>query len=409
MTLKDEFEDFKLVTKRILKTKLSTNPITLRQYLTDIIFAHNKFINYIKKTYPTPTESDQTEYYNLLIKVNEKTSECFERLQISYEFTSDILELIDIRHFIGDDNSNNTDSNTNNINKNMTQPQQTVAEFLTIATKLIPEFNGAPENLQSFIDALELLNISVGPHVDIAIKLIKSKLRSTARDYITNEADILAIITTLINKIKPDSVSLLTSKLMSVQQGSRKVNAYVAEIETLTKDLKRAYIKEGSSLDFAEKYSTKAALQSLKTNATDSTAKITMNAITSTDLNEVLQKFIETNNDTLTTNNAQINYFHKRGGRGHRYNSNSNYYRGNYNRNYQSYRNNNNNNNNNNYRNNYRGNRGNNRSYRGNNRGRNYNNYSNNNSQIRVMQDDADNPYQGNQSSPQHVRMLRES
>lgn len=67
-------------------------------------------------------------------------------------------------------------------------------EFLTFATKIIPEYTGLAQDLKSFEDALNLVNESVDTHVAQAINLIKTKLKGTARDYVTNEATIPEII-----------------------------------------------------------------------------------------------------------------------------------------------------------------------------------------------------------------------
>ena len=64
---------------------------------------------------------------------------------------------------------------------------QTVVEFIKLATSLIPEFDGRQENLQSFLDSLNLLDTLKGTHEQTAISLIKTKLKGNARNFISNE------------------------------------------------------------------------------------------------------------------------------------------------------------------------------------------------------------------------------
>ena len=51
---------------------------------------------------------------------------------------------------------------------------RTVVEFIKLATSLIPEFDGKPENLQSFLDSLKLLEIIKDTHELTAISLLKT-------------------------------------------------------------------------------------------------------------------------------------------------------------------------------------------------------------------------------------------
>lgn len=393
MVLQEELDAFYLVAKRILKTNLSTNPVKLREYLFDIISAHNKFVLYIQERFESSSEVEKLLYQEKVTLIRRKTTECFEKLNICFEFTSHFWELIDINKFNSESNEDDqhNDSNTKIM-------ALTVVEFLTFASKLLPEFNGLPENLQSFLDALSLVHVNVGTHSATAVELVKSRLRGTARNYITNETDIPAIIITLRNNIKSESSSLLTSKLLNIAQGKKKAHEYVKEVESLAADLKRAYITEGTPVHLAEMYSTKSAVQAMKINASSERVKLVMEAGTFTTLNDAVDKFINSSTfENQNSNTAQINYMRGRGNssRSRRFN-NFNSYRGNFHRNYNSYYNGSSNSN-------YRGNRG----YRSNNRGNNNNRRYNNGrtSQVRVADVERDNLNQGNLTPPQQNRL----
>lgn len=69
----------------------------------------------------------------------------------------------------------------------------TPVEFINLATKLLPEFDGKAENLTKFINALDILDSIKGDNGSIAISLIKTKLNQTASRLLTNEATIGAI------------------------------------------------------------------------------------------------------------------------------------------------------------------------------------------------------------------------
>lgn len=77
----------------------------------------------------------------------------------------------------------------------------TAIEIINFANKIIPtEYDGTPEKTQLFIDALTLLNDNVGNYMGTAVNFIKTRLNGKARDIITTEATIEAII----NKIKAE-------------------------------------------------------------------------------------------------------------------------------------------------------------------------------------------------------------
>jgi len=80
-----------------------------------------------------------------------------------------------------------------------------VAEFIKLATSLIPEFDGRHENLQSFLDRLGLLDTLKCTHETTAISPIKTKLKGHARNLISNEQTIAALITQLSNAVKGES------------------------------------------------------------------------------------------------------------------------------------------------------------------------------------------------------------
>lgn len=242
-------------------------------------------------------------------------------------------------------------------------------EFLNIATKLLPDFDGKYENLARFLDALNLVNSIKETHEILAVNLIKSKLTGTARNLISTEATISDVKQTLQKKIKGDSTDVLMAKLLNIKQSGKSANVCAKEIEETTKLLQNAYISDGLSPELAEKYSTQTAVKSVIKNAKSEKVKLIMQAGQFTNMNEAIAKFVEVSSDADEHQNVNyIQYKNKKNsnrpfnrGRGN-YNR-GNYSRGNYSRGNYSRGNNN--------RNNYN---------RDNRQNQNSNNYRNNNS-----------------------------
>ena len=195
----------------------------------------------------------------------------------------------------------------------------TVAEFLGNASKLLPEFDGKSENLQSFLDGIALVELIKGDHEDAAVNLVKTKLKGTSRNLITTESTLQQIVTRLKSSVKGESVEVLTAKILNIKQLGKAANAYTKEIEDLTKSLQNAYINDGISAELSEKYSTQIAVKAMTKNCNNDRVKLVMEAGSFNNMNEAVSKFVASSteatglqNSILFTSKRNINY-NKRG------------------------------------------------------------------------------------------------
>lgn len=249
-------------------------------------------------------------------------------------------------------------------NENSTDMPQTSIEFLQTVTRILPDFDGKHENLQSFIDALSILETIKETHETLAVNVIKTKLKGTARNLISSETTIQQIISKLRSTVKGETVGVLSAKLMNIKQQNKNTTAYVKEIEELTKALESAYISDGLTLETAGKYATQVAVKSMAKNTQNEQVKIIMRAGQFQTMDELIMKYVDT--CTETKDSSVMHFRNRRGrsfrGRGHNNNR---------------WRNNNQNSNGNNTSNrNYNANRGRgHRNFNNNNRGYNNNNH----------------------------------
>lgn len=251
----------------------------------------------------------------------------------------------------------------------MAQPVET---FIGNASKLLPDFDGKVENLQKFLNSLDVLELMKGDHESVAIAIIKSKLDSTTRGLLTTETTISAIKNTLATNIKGQPTKSIVAKLLNTKQGSKSANDFVKEIEELSKTLERSYISDGVPAHVAKTYATESAIKSLTTNGKAEQCKLLMKGVVYNTFSDAVSKFVELSED----NTANVNFV--RQGNYNRYNS---AYRG---------------------RGNYHGNSQN------NNRGRNgrYNNYSRRNKNNQNNGRQARNRNQRNGAQNQNVRAM---
>jgi len=111
-----------------------------------------------------------------------------------------------------------------------------------------------------------LVNSLKESHEALAVNLIKIKLKGHARNLIDNENSISEIIEKLKNKVKGESVDVISAKLLNLQQRQKTANQYVQEVEKLAKAQEGSYINDGLSTELATQYSkTHAVKQCPKT------------------------------------------------------------------------------------------------------------------------------------------------
>lgn len=181
---------------------------------------------------------------------------------------------------------------------------QTVVEFVNMATRLIPDFDGRPENLRSFLDALSLVEALKGAHEAVAVTLIKTKLKGNARNLITNECTLISIIEKLKSTVKGESTEVITAKIMNIKQNNKSANAYTEEIENLTKSLENAYLSDGLPTQTASKYAIQTAVKAMTKNCSHDRVKLVMEAGNFESLNDAVSKFVNCCTDVAGQNSV---------------------------------------------------------------------------------------------------------
>lgn len=360
--------DFDKSYKCLNKTKLPSAQTQLK-HITDLINKHNEVAELLKDTFHVLSEQYKVSVAEFFKSFKDRLEILFERLDLDITIPRDLMTSIENniseKSLVSD--SAGTSTEIGNEIKDPKNMADTVANFLTSAAKLLPDFDGTYINLQRFIDAINLVNLIKSTHDEVAVSLIKSKLTGTARNLITTENTIAEIVAKLKSSIKSEDTQAVTAKLVNAKQNNKPTNEYVEEIETLTKQLEMAYISDGLSSEIAKKYSTQTAVKALTKNAKSDKAKLLLQAGNFNQLSDIVTKFVELSNeaeDVFRINMVQYNPNYRnnprrnsnRGssrynyrGRGGRDNNNNNQQQRrsyNQNRNYQRNRNNNQNQNN---------------------------------------------------------------
>jgi len=327
-------EEFNKSFKCLNKTNVPSKPTQVK-HLNIIIHKHNDIIDEIIPIYQLLQPEEKIHISSLIQNLRTRFSVLINRLNAPCNIPTDILDYISAQI---DESSLNcqeleTASDSENSSKNdflsstqINMTKMTPAEFLGLASKLLPDFDGKPENLVKFTNALDLLDSIKEEHESIAISLIKTKLSGVAQTIISNENTIAAVKASLTAKIKGESAQSASAKLLNAKQNSKSPNEFAKEIEQLTLKLQNAYLLDGLSSEVAQNYATQMAVKSISKNARSPEVKLLMKAGNFTNINDVITKFIDLNNDT--DNSVSINFIQNTNQRGG-YN-NGNRGRGNY-------------------------------------------------------------------------------
>lgn len=381
LTIRAEFDR---AYKCLNKTNLPS-PATQAKHINILVRQHNAFATTLKTFIPFLTETHKFEVENIFKGIKIKLKSIFSRLEISDKVPDDCTSLLSTKiieeesdeetetdsETVPNNNQlptvSNTEENkvaqnpqnnnqlpivsnieenkvaqnppniaqppteTSNTNENkitQKQPNNTetskmasVNEFINMASKLIPEFDGSSEKLSMFINALTLVDTLKGDNEAIAVCLIKTKVSGRAQNLIGHLTSIESIKQELQSKISLETAKSVASKLLALKQKSNDNVTYAKEVEELSLKLEHAYISDGLSCEVAGKYAADVTVKALTHNAKSAETRLLLKAGQFNTSKDAVTKFVELSTETNET--FSINYMrnssHNRGrGRGRR-------------------------------------------------------------------------------------------
>jgi len=213
-----------------------------------------------------------------------------------------------------------------------TMTDETVAQraYIKDIANAIPEFNGQKINLQRFITALKLVNLTKGTFEEIAVEVIKSKIVGSTLYKVQNESTINGIIKKLQDTIIGETSDVVKAKMAKTSQKGKTAEKFTTEVDNLRKLLEASYIDEGLPAEHADKFSTKEAINTMVKNCEHGRLKTILEAGNFSSMNEALTKYIQCSTEMIMINdngNANAILFSRKGPayRGNNFRSN---YRG---------------------------------------------------------------------------------
>lgn len=270
-------------TKRAIKKQVPKTKEVRAEIRDSVIILFNKFTQAVASSWSLLREEQRAETKRIFSYVRDRVIRAFQALNVNYKVPHSPVESLDTS-LLEDDLETDTDDETTMA--------LTVIEFFNLASKLVPnEYDGNPDKVQSIVDSLTLLQLNAGEFQEQAVAFVKTKLIGKARD-IVGDAHTLADIIRLLNEnIKYENSSVISAKLLNIQEKPNAKQKFINEIEELSSKLQKAYITEGVPSAVAQKYVTDATVKSVSQNAVSDKAKIIVAAGNFQTVHDVLTKF----------------------------------------------------------------------------------------------------------------------
>lgn len=298
-------------TRRILT---SDNDLK-KEYKEKLIEAYNEIINTISPTFNEHQLEEKLDIQNKIVGHLSKLKQAFSILKLEYSFSKNIFDTIDKTQVIEEGNSVNESDlidtlNSSTFSNNMAQ---TAKDFISMANHMINyKFAGDPITLDSFIDAIELLQELCEPqNKNLLLKFIMTRLEGLARESIVGtpqSAD--EIITQLRVAIKTESSKVIEGRILALRADKTSLIKFSEQAEKLAEQFRRSLVIEGFSKEKAKEIAIEKTVDMCRKSARNDTVKAVLAATKFSEPKEVIAKMIvEINN--IKQDKAQNSYTHK--------------------------------------------------------------------------------------------------
>ncbi|XP_055308406.1 putative uncharacterized protein DDB_G0286901, partial [Sitodiplosis mosellana] len=223
--------------------------------------------------------------------------------------------------------ANNSENHTTSDNENENTMAKTPKDFIALANQMIGyRYNGDPLNLDSFLDAVDLLKeLCERPNVDIMRKFVMTRLEGTAREAIVVEPQTVDdIIRQLKANIKTESSKVIEGRILALRADKSSLTKFAEQAEALAEQFRRSLCVEGFSKEKAKEMAVEKTVEMCRRSAKNDIVKAVIAASKFTEPKEVVAKMIvEINN--VKQDKPHNSYTHKFGRPNHGNNNGRNF------------------------------------------------------------------------------------
>lgn len=259
------------VSKRVLKSKLTSNVQKLSQYEIDAVNAYNNWAVFLQRSWKKLTETQKLVCKTKSTYFKDKISKTLSTLNCNYIFSENILK--PIHKYVDSDIEGSevqSDCFEHLFDTKTDEMAMTNVEFLKVASATINfKYSGDPLRISSFIDSVRLLDtLATTPELEtFLVTFIRTKIDGRAREFVDDSHNTInKLIDTLKLNIKPDSSKVIEGRMLSLKLSNSTQEEFAKKAEDLAESLRRSLIIEGMTTPKATEISIDKTIELCRVN-----------------------------------------------------------------------------------------------------------------------------------------------
>uniref|UniRef100_A0A1Y1KY67 Uncharacterized protein n=1 Tax=Photinus pyralis TaxID=7054 RepID=A0A1Y1KY67_PHOPY len=292
-------QEFQKVAKRIIKSELPSRESLDRNriLLTEV---YNRQIQLFTQVWNVLNEDQKVVVKEQFLYFRDKTLQAFAISRCPHIVPKGLFQKI---------KEDNNDSElefgnleTESITSVSNKMEETSAGYLKLASSLIKSYSGDPDNLNAFLNSLDLVkSITTTENLNLFVQFIKTRLEGKALEAIPTNANTYEEIRNALKaNIKPDSSEVIEARLLALRTDRKSLETFTKEAEVLAECLKRSLIMEGTSDSKAESMVVRKMVETCRKSARSDLVKSVLASGNFNNHKEVLAKFVVEISDEVT-------------------------------------------------------------------------------------------------------------
>ncbi|KAB0791979.1 hypothetical protein PPYR_13940 [Photinus pyralis] len=292
-------QEFQKVAKRIIKSELPSRESLDRNriLLTEV---YNRQIQLFTQVWNVLNEDQKVVVKEQFLYFRDKTLQAFAISRCPHIVPKGLFQKIEEDNNDGELEFGNLE--TESITSVSNKMEETSAGYLKLASSLIKSYSGDPDNLNAFLNSLDLVkSITTTENLNLFVQFIKTRLEGKALEAIPTNANTYEEIRNALKaNIKPDSSEVIEARLLALRTDRKSLETFTKEAEVLAECLKRSLIMEGTSDSKAESMVVRKMVETCRKSARSDLVKSVLASGNFNKHKEVLAKFVVEISDEVT-------------------------------------------------------------------------------------------------------------
>lgn len=314
---------FKTLSRKILCKNLTTNEDKLNEYAVTAINLYNQSAAFSTNNFDNLGTHDRQALKELFILARDYLNKFSSALKFEIKLPTDIkvsININDISHF---ESGSEPDSEAEYNQFSDTEEEVAASEPITMATAKSPvdflgtcsstinkDFDGEPDNLQRFIDKINLLRKFATNKAlrEVLLAFAISKLSTTTRSKIVVEPESIdELVQALKKNIKFESSDIIEGRLLAIK--GKTLEEFAEKAEKLAEAYRQALVLETVGHEKAQQMAIDKTVRLCRSHSNSPEVKSVLASKTFSSTKEVISKMIVQINEVK---NDKIHDFYKK-------------------------------------------------------------------------------------------------